>query len=466
MNQRDIGRQRLSRPSVVAAALVAALALGALAVPAEASKYLYILSNNVADGQNSVIAYARDANGALTPHSASPFLTRGSGIDNDTNGKLGPNDNDTPLVISADKRRLFAVNGHTNTIAVFDIRGDGSLRHVDGSPFDAMGVGPVSLAISGDVLLVANRNEDPHQLGALRGAAASSYVSFRILPDGRLEYISKIELEDGHKNTQILVSSRNPRIAFGNDFRVDADFDGDGKVSKLFGTAAAVLGRIHSFHIDGQGRLHKTDTKMLPETVDPAPEVPTIPLGIWDHPHKNLLYVGFVTRNQLGVFHYDSNGALEFVTAVPNSGQDICWLKVNAAGTRLYAVNNLPREDMADDGSTVTVFDVSGERAVKPVEIGRVVLPLPLGTFINNRAIAQPNSAAFQLDLDEEDGVLYVISQRIDQTDGNTSALGNVLHTVRIGGSGGLSVADSRHLGPDGVDASARPQGVVTLELD
>ena len=136
-------------------------------------KYLYIQSNNVAEGQNSVIAYERHKDGSLTPHPAGSFMTGGTGTNNSTNGKLGPNDNDTPIIVSADNKRLFAVNGHSNTIAVFDIQSDGSLRHVKGSPFDSHGVQPVSLAISRDILLVANRNEDPHQLDALRGEAYS-----------------------------------------------------------------------------------------------------------------------------------------------------------------------------------------------------------------------------------------------------------------------------------------------------
>ena len=79
------------------------------------------------EGQNAVLGYQRHDNGALTPLPGNPFYTEGTGIDNDTHGKLGPNDNDTPLIISPDCKRLFTVNTHSNTIAVFDILSDGSL---------------------------------------------------------------------------------------------------------------------------------------------------------------------------------------------------------------------------------------------------------------------------------------------------------------------------------------------------
>lgn len=429
------------------------------------TRTLYIQSANTAAGENSIVAYRRDANGNLVPLEGSPFLTGGTAINNDTNGKLGPNDNDTPIARSADGKRLFAVNGHSNTIAVFNVLEDGALRAVDGSPFPSRGIGPVSLAITGNTLLVANRNEDPHQLQKLRGGANANYASFRINQDGSLEFLSKIDINDGQKPTQILVSARDNGLIFGNEFQVDADFDGEGTVSKLFSTEPLVRGRLRSMKLDAKGMLTTADAVALAETVSPAPDVPTVPLGIWDHPRKNLLYVGLVTRNQLGVYRYDTKGNLSFVAAVPNSGQDICWLRVNPEGTRLYAVNNLPREDRMDEASTVTVFDISGNRAEKPVEIDRVPLPMPLGTFVNNRNAAQPNSTAFQLDIDPNGKLLWVLAQRIDQTGNNKSVMGNILHVLKINGDGTLSVMDSRDLRQDGVDPTARPQGIVTLDM-
>ena len=107
----------------------------------------------------------------------------------------------------------------------------------------------------------------------------------------------------------------------------------------------------------------------------------------------------------------------------------------------------------------------SGSKAEEPVEMSRVELPMPLGTFVNNRAIAQPNSAAFQIDIDDAEQFVYVINQRINQTPDNKSDQGNILHTLRIGPSGNLTVVGSRHLGPDGVHADSRPQGVVSMDL-
>jgi 6-phosphogluconolactonase (cycloisomerase 2 family) len=432
-------------------------------------RFLYIQSNNILEGQNSIIAYERPPDGKLKPLPGSPFLTGGTGMNNNTHGKLGPQDNDTPIVLSTDGKRLFTVNIHSNTIAAFDIMPDGSLRHVKGSPFPSMGVGPVSLSISDDILLVANRNGDYHQLEELRGKASGNYASFQINDDGSLTFLSKIDVKDGHKPIQVLVSSRDNKIVFGDDFEVDADFDGNDSRSWLAGNEPRVQGQLHVFLLDDKGHIAETDTVKMPETIEGykylgMDGVPSLPLGIWDHPKKDLLYVGFVTRNELGVYRYSSEGKLKFVTTVSNSGQDICWVLVNKAGTRLYTVNNLPRNEANDVAATVSIYDISGDKAEEPVEIGRLQLPLPGGWFVNNRMVKQPNSTAFQMDLDPTENFLYVINQRINQTDENTSKEGNILHTLKVDESGMLEVVASRHLRQDGVPYHSRPQGVVTLD--
>src|SRR5688572_16546598 len=104
---------------------------------ADQGRYLYIQANDVREGKNSVLGYHRNDDGTLSPLPGSPFYTGGTGMNNDTHGKLGPNDNDTPLVISQDGKYLFTVNTHSNTIAVFTLHDDGSLQHIKGSPFSS-----------------------------------------------------------------------------------------------------------------------------------------------------------------------------------------------------------------------------------------------------------------------------------------------------------------------------------------
>lgn len=433
------------------------------------NSFIYIQTNDIREGQNAVLGYSRKIDGTLELLPGSPFYAGGTGINNDTHGKLGPHDNDTPLVISQDGARLFTVNTHSNTIAVFDIRSDGSLQHVKGSPFSSHGVAPNSLSVSGKTLLVSNRNEDYHQMEALRGAAKASYVSFAIEDNGVLQLVSKIEVENSQKPTQVLIASSDPGIAFGNDFQVDADFDGIGTRSFLAGTKPSVQGQLHVFKVGRDSRLMERSLVQLPETnagykYKGMDGVPSMPLGIWTHPTEPLLYVGFVTRNELGVYRFSREGEMNFLGSIPNSGQDICWVLPNKKGTRLYTVNNLPRTESDDQAGTVTTYDIAGECAVRPVEIARVQLPHPGEWFINNRMISQPGSTPFQCALNPEETFLYVICQRINQTDENKSEAGNILQCLKLDGEGIPSVCQSRHLGQDGVYYRSRPQGVATVD--
>eukprot|EP00456_Euglypha_rotunda_P042303 TRINITY_DN32_c12_g2_i3.p1 TRINITY_DN32_c12_g2~~TRINITY_DN32_c12_g2_i3.p1 ORF type:complete len:518 (-),score=64.28 TRINITY_DN32_c12_g2_i3:82-1635(-) len=435
---------------------------------ADHGKYLYIQTNDIREGQNAVLGYTRNEDGSLSPLAGNPYYTGGTGINNDTHGKLGPNDNDTPVVVSADGQHLFAVNCHSNTVAVFNIAHDGSLKHVPGSPFPSHGIGPNSLSASGHTLLVSNRNGDYHQAEDLKGRSNASYCSFYIEDDGSLRLISKIDVQGGHKPTQIHFAQTNPALAFGNDFQVDADFDGDGNRSFLAGKETSVEGQLHVFRIGHGSRMTEKLLVKLPETnadfkYKGSPGVPSLPLGIWSHPKQPLLYVGFVTRNELGVFHFTKEGELHFRGSVLNSGQDICWVLPNKAGTRLYTVNNLPRPELGQKAATVTTYDISGDHAEKPAEIGVQEVPLPGGAFVNNRNFEQPDSAAFQCALDPEEKFFYVICQRINQTDENKEQEGNILHSFKLDVKGLPQVAHSRHLGPDGVFFRCRPQGVATV---
>lgn len=429
-------------------------------------RYLCIQTNDIREGANAVLCYIRKEDGSIHPHPKNPFYTAGTGINNDTHAKLGPQDNDTPLIIDKEKRLLFTVNSHSDTVAVFNILENGALEHVSGSPFSSEGIDPNSLSLSGDILLMSNRNEDYHQVEELKGKAKASYVSFKVKEGGMLEKISKVDVENFQKPTQVHVAQKDRNLAFGNDFQVDADFDGDGDRSFQIGYEARVQGQIHSFVIKEDGSLEETAKLELPETnkeyvYEGMKDVPSLPLGLWTHPNKNILYVGFVTRNELGVFEYDQNAKLKFVTSIANSGQDICWLLTNKEGTRLYTVNNLPAE--GEEASTVSTYDISGDKALKPEEISRIETPLPCEWFVNNRNFKQPGSTAFQMTLSPDEKFLYVINQRVNQHKENQHKDGNILHCFKLDDNGVPSVASSRHLMEDGVYYMSRNQGLAII---
>ena len=104
----------------------------AAAQPPRARNFVYVESNDPAG--NAIFAFARnDANGSLMPLPGSPFPAGGLGITFTT--ALGPFDSDQEVIVNPQHTLLFAVNGGSDTIAVFNIQADGSLTPVAGSPF-------------------------------------------------------------------------------------------------------------------------------------------------------------------------------------------------------------------------------------------------------------------------------------------------------------------------------------------
>ena len=92
---------------------------------APATSFVYTETDNSNPGQNAVIAYRRSANGQLTEIGS--FKTGGTGVAN-PQGLLGPFDSDKEVIASPDGQFLFAVNQGSNSVAVFQVHNDGSLR--------------------------------------------------------------------------------------------------------------------------------------------------------------------------------------------------------------------------------------------------------------------------------------------------------------------------------------------------
>ncbi|HYO83427.1 MAG TPA: beta-propeller fold lactonase family protein, partial [Bryobacteraceae bacterium] len=125
--------------------------------------FVYVVSNEPVENGNTIIGYHRSNSGELTPLPGSPYGTGGTGYaTRHVLPHFGPFDLEQNIVIAPDGKRLLATNGGSDTIAVFDIADDGSLRPVPGSPFPSGGKNPVSLGFAGqDRVYIVNKNEDP-----------------------------------------------------------------------------------------------------------------------------------------------------------------------------------------------------------------------------------------------------------------------------------------------------------------
>lgn len=406
------------------------------------SGVVYVVSNDPVKDGNAVLAYRNDGHGNLTPLPGSPFRTGGTGYA--TKHELphfGPFDSDQNLVATPDRRRVFATNGGSDTVAVMDVADDGSLKAVEGSPFPSGGKNPVSLGLAGDKVYVVNKNEDP---GRDMTKTLPNYTGFTIGRDGRLDTIqgARVELETAWRSpTQALVVR--------NKFIFDGDFGSFYLPSREAmwgkGLRQDTASTIRSLRIKENGALDPLPPMAAPEgafvgglDTDKDGKPDPLMFGLQAHPTEKLVYVCFVTAAKLAVYEYDDEGRLTFLRAVPNSGELICWLAVNAAGTRGYTANN------ASD--TVSVYDLSDPR--KPVEIQHLHL--------------KGHGHPYQLALDSREKFLYTVKHRTFKE--TPVGDGSVLNVLEVLANGKLrEVPSSPVTLPVRDDLLARPQGVLAF---
>jgi 6-phosphogluconolactonase (cycloisomerase 2 family) len=340
------------------------------------SGIVYTQSNIPTENGNSILGFRRDDDGKLTPLPNSPFPTGGQGIV-DPQFNLASIDGDRQLITNPERTRLFAVNSGSNTIAVFDIFPDGKLSPVKGSPFPSGGVYPVSLSLVDDFLYVANKNLDPQDLSRDASGSLPNYTSFRVTQRGRLIPRFTFEVPVGSAPEAIVISPDEKFL-----FSVEQ-----------FGQM------VRAFRILRNGRLSESINSPLSGFSSIANTTPVGPVGIEVHPKLPFVYIGYPLSSKVGVYSYnDYTGELTFLKVVSNSGQAICWLYANEAGTRLYTAESF--------SNSVSVYDLA--EPSNPVEIQHLILQGSNLPLVNGLTQVGPVNIA----LDPTESFLNVISQR------------------------------------------------------
>lgn len=438
---------------VTAIALVVAIALWTPASSWAASDgdVVYVESNQTSG--NSILAFRNDGSGKLTFIGSTP--AGGIGV-YDPQHLLPPLsgtfDTDQSIQVSADRKLLFAVNSGSSfengqrilaSIAVFHIHDDGSLQAVVGSPFPSGGTQPVSVGLSGDILAVANKDNLPPLINGVNFAELPNYTSFRVDEDGGLTPIpgSTVSVAYGSSPSQALAAAVN----FDDSPSTSSSIHRDSSQGRLVFGADTLGAMLQSFRIDEDGRLRQNlplaaPTSVYPPTplCHPVPSNPAIIspcphyiIGLQTHPTLPILYAGFTLAPRsdtpvtfmtgtLGVYRYTKSGKLSFVRAVGNSGNGLCWIILNRAGTRIYTVNTFD--------NSVSVYDSTDP--LNPAEIQHYHM-------IDNTG--GPSS----LVLDSSEQFLYVVSQRLEPDCAtppvfpcSIPAIANAIHVLRVNTAG------------------------------
>ena len=207
---------------------------------------VYVMSNKL-DG-NSIFAYGRKADGRLKL--IGEYATGGLGsTDFDGGEGLDPLISEGSVVLSDDRRYLFAVNAGSNTVSSFRINDDLSLRLREPAAVD--GVGPNSLAYRDGVLVVSSIDADgifsgePDQEGAIesfivrRGGRLTSLNNSRRVLENRP---SSLEFSpDGRFLSVTSINAGSNQLASGSDDEVviyGVDRDGRPSLGQLDGATS------------------------------------------------------------------------------------------------------------------------------------------------------------------------------------------------------------------------------------
>lgn len=384
---------------------------------------VYVQTND--QSGNAILAYRHTGNGTLTQIAGSPFPTGGTGVANPTQ-KLGPDDSDYEVFLTSDNKYLYAVNGGSNNISVFNVAGNGTLSPVAGSPFPSGGETPASVFVSGNFVYVVNKSDNP----AVTPVQAPNYTTF-VFNNGALEEVpgSKVETSPGSSPAQALLS-HDRKFLFGADF--------------LGFTLAPPVGTLRSFTVDSAGKL-----MVVAGTPLTIPDIGGA-LGLWQHPAANILYVGFPLGGKIGVYNINpTSGMLTYQTSVV-SGPAACWLRTNELGTRLYCLNSA--------ASTVTVFNNVIPNA--PVLMQTDTLKITGPTY-SAMGMTFTTSEPFAFALSPAQKYIYIVSQHTnpDFSIGNY----NYMHVLFIDVNGRVYEPGDPIQIP--VAANVRPKGVAVLKI-
>ena len=132
--------------SIIAAGAPVAAARDFKEHPSAVVGHAYVDDNTATS--NTVAGFDRHSDGSLTPIAGSPFLAGGAGL-----GAGLPSQG--AIQLSSDGRYLLAVDAGTSQISVLRL-GFHGVPQLVGSPVSSGGSEPLSIAVSGNLVYVAN----------------------------------------------------------------------------------------------------------------------------------------------------------------------------------------------------------------------------------------------------------------------------------------------------------------------
>jgi len=331
------------------------------------SKAVFVMTNDA--GQNSVIAYPRNADGGLGH--GHKFFTGGRG----SGGTVDPLASQGSLALSSDGSLLFAVNAGSGELSVFRVFGN-FLWLADVVPCG--GSEPVAVAQHGDLVYLVN------------AGGTNNVVGFRLTRAQKLKRIP-------HASYLLSTGNTGPgSIAFSPDGRL------------LLVTEKAT-NKIDSFSVHSDGTLGLIVT--TPSAGPGAFAVQFAPNGT-----ALVVETGPATgTNASAISSYAAyaGGMLSVISpSLATQGVATCWLQVTPDGHFVYTANSAT--------STISGFSIGANGSVTPLP-GTIVGTLPAGS--TDLDITVSTNGKFLYTLNTGTGTIGIFEIH---RDGTLSSLGEV----------------------------------------
>jgi DNA-binding beta-propeller fold protein YncE len=287
--------------------------------------------------------------------------------------------------LSADGRYLLAVDAGSNQVSVLRIKPDGSLQIAQGTPVSSNGVNPVSIAVDGGLVYVANQ-------GPGISPGDTNYTGFTLNAGGHLRPLpgSTVALPNGSKPGDVL-------------------FNRDG--SRLVGTRIA-SSAIDSFTVARTGLLTAAvGSPFAAQGFTPAQGYgqlgsefsPTNPEQLFVSDAHNA--AGGGAPGLVSSFTDQTDGLLTPIAGSPvsNDGTASCWVEISHDGAYLFVVNT--------GSATVSSYKIAKDGTL---------------TFLESTLPGQIGAGAEDARLSPNGSTLWVVDSGTDAVSGFTVSGGNL----------------------------------------
>jgi 6-phosphogluconolactonase (cycloisomerase 2 family) len=298
-------------------ALAGTLATPAVAAAARSQHAGFVYVDDNTAGQNTIAAFARNADGSLTPVAGSPFNAGGAGSGSGLASQGA-------IQVSSDGRYVLAVDTGSSQVSVLRIKRDGALKLVSDGLVSSGGLKPVSVAEHDGLVYVANS-----------GGGGSNYTGFTLNRDGQIEPLagSTVPLPDNAQPGDVLFNPTG---------------------TNLIGTRVG-SSLIDSFSVASDGRLTAAAGSPF------AAQGPG-PFGSEFRPtDPSQLFVsnahGGTNNGTISAFSVAADGTMSSIGASPFADQQTapCWVEITRDGQFLFTVNtgsgSISRYSIAQDGT-------------------------------------------------------------------------------------------------------------------